>query len=94
MKVCGLGMLNALHCPHYDSEKYRRPDLHAMMKRSYCPAIALDDYAAIEIVDDTYRILSSAPSARAYLVRKIKGKVIERAIEGKKEFEMLEKLFE
>jgi len=27
IKVSGLGLINALHCPHYDFEKDRKPDL-------------------------------------------------------------------
>lgn len=38
-----------------------------MMKRVYkIPAIALDDGAAFQLIDDTWRIITSKPNAKAY----------------------------
>ncbi len=34
MKVRGLGLIEGLHCPHYDVEEYRRPELHKMILKS------------------------------------------------------------
>jgi dipeptidase E len=69
VKVAGLNLVNALHCPHYDSEADRKPDLKKMMRKTYgIVAIALDDCSAIEILDDTYRIISTKENAYAYKV--------------------------
>ena len=57
-RVSGMGWMNLLICPHYDTEPYRQPALKKMMKRTpHTVGIALDEHAAIEVVDDTtYRI--------------------------------------
>ena len=63
-----MGLINALHCPHYDFEKDRKTDLKKMMKKTSGVAIALDNCCAVEIIDNKYRIISSKPSANAYKV--------------------------
>jgi dipeptidase E len=68
VKVAGLGLINALCCPHYDIEKDRKLDLKKMMKRTAGVAIAFDNCCAIEIIDNKYRIISSRLSANAYKV--------------------------
>jgi dipeptidase E len=66
MKVAGLGLVRALHCPHYDVEPDRRPHLKALMRKTPGVSIALDNCCGIEIVDADYRIIDSRPSANAY----------------------------
>lgn len=69
IKVSGLNLIQALHCPHYDSEADRKPDLKKMMKKTYgIVGIALEDCCAIEMLDDRYRIISARENARAYKV--------------------------
>ncbi len=68
IRVRGLGLINALHCPHYDVEAYREADLKKMMKRTRGVSIAMDNCCALEIIDDRYRIITSKPSAKAYRV--------------------------
>lgn len=92
MKVSGLGFINALHCPHYDVEEYRRPELHKMMARSSGKAIAIDNCAAIEVIDGGYRILSTRPESKAYLVRKDGGKIMETEIPKSAEFRPVSEL--
>ena len=65
VKVTGLGLIDALHCPHYDAEPHRQADLKRMTKTTSKVAIALDNCAALEVVDNTYRIIKSKPSAKA-----------------------------
>lgn len=68
IKVTGLGLINALHCPHYDVE-YRKDDLKRMMKTtSKIVSIALDNCCALQVVNQQYRIISSKPTAKAYKV--------------------------
>jgi dipeptidase E len=65
-KAKAIGIVDALLCPHYDTESSRRSSLKRMMKRTpRIVAIALDECTAIEIIDDTYRILSSTPTSKA-----------------------------
>ena len=68
IKVSGLNYVDALVCPHYDVEKHRQPALKTMMRKTPGVAIALDNCAAIEIVDGGYRILTSARRKSVYRV--------------------------
>jgi dipeptidase E len=64
-RVTGMGWFNLLICPHYDTEPYRQAAMKKMMKRtSNTPGIVLDEHAALEIVDDTYRIHIFKPGAK------------------------------
>lgn len=65
IKVTGLGLIDALHCPHYDTEPFRQEDLKRRMKNIPKIAIALDDCAALEVVDEKYRVITTKPTARA-----------------------------
>lgn len=80
IKVRGLGLIEALHCPHYNVEKFRKSDLKEMMKKTSGVAIALDNCCAIEIVDDSYRIISSKKGANGYKVYWKAGKYHEEMI--------------
>lgn len=56
-RVTGMGWFDFLICPHYDSEPFRQVPLEKMMKRtSGVPGLALDEHAALEIVDNMYRV--------------------------------------
>jgi dipeptidase E len=89
-RVTAMGIFNALLCPHYDSEPVRQPALKKMMKRTPgMVAIALDEYAALEIIDDSYKILTSKPTAKARRAYWQGGKYI---IEGVKPAKRLEPL--
>lgn len=81
IKVTGLGFIDAVHCPHYDVESFRQEDLKRMMKRSSNVAIALDNCAALEVVDDTYRIIRSSPTAKARKTYWNRGEYIVEEIE-------------
>jgi dipeptidase E len=65
-----LGLLAGTCCPHYDSEKERRPTLHALVAQRAVPtALALDDGVAAHFVgSDRSRVVTSRPNAMAYEV--------------------------
>ncbi|MHB1089844.1 MAG: Type 1 glutamine amidotransferase-like domain-containing protein [Ilumatobacteraceae bacterium] len=86
IKVSGLDFVPALLCPHYDFEKGRKVDLKKMMSKTSGVAIALDNCCAIEIIDDTYRIISSKDSANAYKVFWSKGKCSQVLIPKENKF--------
>ncbi len=86
IKVRGLGLIPALHCPHYHQEKDRIPQLKKMMRKTHGVAIALDDCAALEIVDDTHRIIVSDAKARAYKVYWKGGRFFEEPIAATEKF--------
>lgn len=84
-RVTAMGIFNALLCPHYDSEPHRQPALKKMMKRTYGMfAIALDEYAGIEIIDDKYKIIVAKPDAKARRIYWRNGKYIVEEIEPDK----------
>lgn len=92
-KLTGMGVINAVLCPHYDSETVRQPALKKIMKRTpRLVAIALDDDAAIEIIDDGYRILTSTPTAKARRIFWKGGRYIIEEIPAAKEFGSLKTL--
>lgn len=86
IKVSGLDIIPTLLCPHYDFEKDRKPDLKRMMKKSSGVALAIDNCCAIEVIDETYRIISSKKSSNAYKVFWSKGKFNEVLIKKEKVF--------
>lgn len=93
IKVTALGFINAFHCPHYDSEPERKASLKNMMQKHSGVAIALEDCAALQILGDTYRIINSNKSARAYKVYWTKGVFCEEIIKQSEAFQNLKDLF-
>ncbi|MHC4822915.1 MAG: Type 1 glutamine amidotransferase-like domain-containing protein [Planctomycetota bacterium] len=91
-KVKGLGFVDALICPHYDDEKHRRPSLKAMMKGHKGVAIALDEYCALVVQDDTYRVLASIKGRKAYRVFWENGEYVEEELIPSKQSKALEPL--
>ncbi len=69
IRVRTLGLIDCLHCPHYDTESDRPASLKKMMKKIKGPALALDNCAALMLEGDTFRILTSKKSAKARLIR-------------------------
>lgn len=93
VKVAGLGFINALHCPHYDSELARRASLQQMMRKfKDIVAIALDDCAALQVVDDTYRILSNHERAHGYKIYWHNGQLHHEVIAKETAFKPLARL--
>lgn len=80
IKVTGLGFIDALHCPHYDVEPFRKEDLKRMMKSTSKVAIALDNCTALEVIDDTYRIIQSKPGAKAHKIYWKRGEYVIQEI--------------
>jgi len=92
IKVAGLGLIDALHCPHYDAESHRQADLKRMMRKTPGVAVALDNCAALEIVDSTYRIITSKPTAKARKVYWKKGEYIIEDIAVRASFTDIDEL--
>lgn len=92
IKVRALGLIDALHCPHYDSEKHRQKDLKRMMKGNPLVAIALEDNCALQIEDKKYRIMPSKKWAKAYKVYWKGWMYCKEEIVQAKEYQSLAKL--
>ncbi len=89
IRVSGLGWIDALCCPHYDSERHRQASLKTMMKKVNGVAVALEDCAALEVVDGQYRIITSMPGKKAYRVYWKRGKYHRERVEEQKAFRPL-----
>ena len=86
-KLAAMGMFHAVLCPHYDTEPVRRPALKNIMRRTpELVAIALDENAAIEIVGDRYRILTTTPTAKARRTFWKNGKYVIETIQSVGQF--------
>jgi len=81
IKVTGLGLIDALHCPHYDLESDRKPKLKKMMSKTTGVSIAVDDCCALEIVDDNYRVICTKPTANVYKTYWKAGEYYEEVVE-------------
>ncbi len=72
-RVAGLGWFDLTVCPHYDVQPFRQPALKNMLRRSpQMIGIALDEQAALEIRDNTYR---SMPCSLGQLHNDVSGKM-------------------
>ena len=59
-------------CPHYDSEKDRRPSVHKFVDREKIKSVyAIEDGAAIHFVDDApYKNISFFKDSKVFFVDK------------------------
>ena len=58
-----------------------------MMRRRSDVGLAFDDHCAIEVVDDTYRVITSQPDAAAYKLFKWDGELSTQRIEEREEYQ-------
>ena len=67
-----LGILPGSCCPHYDSEKDRRPSVHKFIEQEKIKSVyAIEDGAAIHFVDDApYRNISFFKNSKVFFVDK------------------------
>jgi dipeptidase E len=82
-KVECLGFLKGSHCPHYDSEKTRRPLYHSYIKsKEFNPGYACDDHAAILFHDqEVNKVVALDDESNAYYVYLENGEVKEKKLE-------------
>jgi dipeptidase E len=90
--VEGIGLIPAIHAPHLTREPYRHESLQSLTKELPEVAIGLEDCAALEIIGDKYRIITSKPEAKAYKCYWKEGKYHKEQIPQLKEFSDLEGL--
>lgn len=92
IKLHGLNFIPVMACPHYDSEKSRRPSLIKMIKEKGGISIALENCSALEVLGDKYRIITSLKKANVYKIYRKEGKVIEEKIPNDGKYRPLEEL--
>ena len=82
VRVKGMGLIDAIGCPHYNGETAgvpRKEEFQSMVSRHPELGIAVDNHCAIEFVDDGYRVITSRPDVGAYrLFKGADGRVVER----------------
>ena len=89
IRVKGMGFIDALGCPHYDSDTdgvKRDQDFQQTVRKHSEVGIAIDNNCAIEVVDNRYRIITSQKGAGAYRLEKQHGEFSVERIEQKKEY--------
>jgi peptidase E len=82
--VEGLGFLPFSHCPHYDSEVYRRPLYHKNIKNGiFKPGYAMDNNAGIIFKNGKpFKVVSIDEKYNSYFVSMKDGKIVEEKLES------------
>jgi len=94
-RIKGLGLVNATFSPHHMQEgEYRMNNLKKIMERTSGVGLAVDDFAAIEINGDQFRILKSKRHATVKRVYHSRGKIIIERVTASREPRPLTELIE
>ena len=80
VRVKGMGLIDALGCPHYDGEN-RADDFQRMVRKHADVGIAIDDRCALEVVDGAYRVVTARADAGVHRIAKRRGGLSIRRIE-------------
>ena len=75
--VKGLGMIPALHCPHYNEH----PEFDEFMKTQNMPAFAIEDNCALIFQNGSYKVVKSNDSANAFLLTNNNGNIEKHIID-------------
>lgn len=80
--VKGMSFINKSHCPHYNSEKSRRPLYHTnILKGNLTDGYACDDRSAIHFIDgEVYKSVSLDKNNHSYYVYLKDGKLVEEKL--------------
>ena len=80
-----LGFLPGSNCPHYDSEKLRRPTFRRLVASGkVSDGVAADDGVALHYIDGKLaHVVSSRPRAKGYSVRRSGKRALERRLRTK-----------
>src|ERR1700686_4244980 len=96
INVKGLGLIQGIHCPHYNSMTRgipRRKHFRAMIRKAGGVGIAIENNCAIEYIDGQfYKVIRSKSYSRAYQVYKSGGEVIAEQIRQKRQLAPIESL--
>ena len=90
VRVKGMGLVDALCCPHFDSDTAgvkREEDFRQMVRKHPDVAVAIDNNCAVEVVDDTYRVITSRAAVGAYKLLNRRGELSVKRIEQKEAYE-------
>lgn len=83
--VEGLKFIDKSHCPHYNSEKSRRPLYHDnILKGNLSDGYACDDRSAIHFIDgEVHTSVSLDAENHSYYVYKKDGEIVEEQLEDR-----------
>ena len=97
INVKGLGLIQGIHCPHYNGRTMgvpRRKHFRDMIRKTRGMGVALENNCAIEFIDGRfYKVIHSKSHARAYKVYKRGGKVVSEQIRPEKQLKPVESLY-
>lgn len=82
-KLDCLGYIKASHCPHYDTEKTRRPLYQkGILKGEILPGYACDDLSGVLFRNEQYvKSVSINKESRSYFISVVNGKIEEKILE-------------
>lgn len=84
INVKGLGLIEGIHCPHYNGMTGgvpRRREFRKMIQKIGGLGIAIENGCAIEFIDGRYyRVIAARKNARAYTLVKHRDQVVSREI--------------
>jgi dipeptidase E len=88
INVKGLGLINGIHCPHYNGMTRgipRRKHFRDMIRKTGGIGIAIENNCAIEFIDGrSYKVIRSKSYSRAYRLYKSGGEVVAEQIRQRK----------
>ena len=97
INVKGLGLIQGMHCPHYNSRTMgvpRRKHFRDMIRKTRGIGIAIENNCAIEFIDGRfYKVIRSKSYAGAYKVYKRGGKVVSEQIRPEKQLKPVDNLY-
>lgn len=91
IKVRGLNIIELMLCPHYNEE--RKQSVKEQLKNSKMVGIALENCAALEIIGDKFRIITSKTKASAFKLYWKNGEYFEEIINHSEELRDINLLF-
>lgn len=93
VRLRGLGLVDGLLCPHYNSEPRRR-SLATIVSKYGGMGLGVDDNAAIEIAGGTYRVLSSTEGAGVHRVFRQRDRVTTEVVGPTEDYQPIGRLLE
>ncbi len=92
IRVPALNFIKFGHCPHHNQRKSKNDSLESIIKKKNDVAIALDDCCAMEVINDTYKIISTKKGGKAYKIYWKNNTLCEDEIKKDKNFKPLKEL--
>ena len=92
IRVGGIGLIDALVCPHFDGESLgvkRREAFQENLRRHSDVGLAIDENCALEVVDGMYRVITSRAGAGTYKLVGRGGELTTERIVQKEEVESI-----